>query len=155
LLPDVDRINNDTDFSWNIIRPKFFNGFQQSIAAFATSGLFLIIEHIVEYQSWLDDLVIKLNPFEVLYVGVKCPIKEIDKREVQRGDRQVGEGRSHIEDGVHTWSKYDLEVDTFINSPEENATLIIEFIEGKRSKENMFKKLYDKGGSLSRGDTFE
>lgn len=56
----------------------------------------------------------------------------------------MGEGHSHIEDGVHAWSKYDLGVDTFINSPEENATMIIEFIEGKRSKENMFKKLYDK-----------
>lgn len=45
--------------------------------------------------------------------------------------------------------EYELEVDTFINSPEENAILIIKFIEGKRNKENVFKKLYDKAQARS------
>lgn len=53
-----------------------------------------------------------------------CPLEELERREQQRGDRTIGEGRSHIEEGVHTLGPYDLEVDTHSQSPQENAKLI-------------------------------
>lgn len=144
VLPDTNRKVNDTDWSWNIIRPKFFSGFHYSIAAFAKANNFMIVEHIVEYQEWLNDLVIILSPFKVFYIGVFCPIEEIERREVKRGNRQIGEGQSHLEDGIHTWSGYDMTVDTFNKSPEENAQIIFKTIERKQSDQTIFDILFDK-----------
>jgi chloramphenicol 3-O phosphotransferase len=144
VLPDVNRKTNNTDWSWNIIRPKFFSGFHYSIAAFAKANNFMIVEHIVEYKEWLNDLVNILSPFKVFYVGVFCPIEEIERREIKRGNRMIGEGRSHLEDGIHTWSDYDLIVDTFNQTPEENARIIFQTIEKKKDDQTIFDILFEK-----------
>lgn len=144
MLAEVDRVNKDTDRSWNVLRPKFFDGFHRSIAAFAEAGLYLLVEHIVEYPEWLEDLVGFLNPFDVLYVGVYCPADEIDRRERRRGDRTIGEGRQHLDDGIHTWSGYDLTVDTFTHSTDENVDVILFHIESLCERETVFEKLYRK-----------
>ncbi|NJL20885.1 MAG: hypothetical protein HC895_08815 [Leptolyngbyaceae cyanobacterium SM1_3_5] len=57
-------------------------------------------------------------------MGVPCLLVELERRERERGDRTIGEGRSHLLDGVHTWGVYDFEVDTSVRSPQENACLI-------------------------------
>lgn len=46
ILPGVDRITPDTLNSWNVIRPKFFQGFHRSIPAFVAAGNRLIVEHV-------------------------------------------------------------------------------------------------------------
>jgi chloramphenicol 3-O-phosphotransferase len=71
-------------------------------------------------------------------------IEEIERREVKRGDREIGEGRSHIEDGIHTWSDYDITVDTFELSPSENALKIVNKIDEKQNEETFFSKLFNK-----------
>jgi chloramphenicol 3-O phosphotransferase len=44
---------------------------------------------------------------------VHCGLEEIDRRERERGDRRIGEGRTHvIVDRIHTFGPYDLDVDT-------------------------------------------
>lgn len=126
ILPNVDRSTNHGEFAWQVIRPRFFDGFHRCIAALAEAGNSLIVEHVLEYQSWLDDYVRLLAPYNVLFVGVHCPLEELERRERERGDRTVGEGRSHLLEGVHTWGEYDIEVDTSVYSPEENARLIQE-----------------------------
>ncbi|OHD57577.1 MAG: hypothetical protein A2014_02900 [Spirochaetes bacterium GWF1_49_6] len=142
MLPNADRVNNDTEWSWNILRPKFFDGFHRSIAAFAASGVYLLVEHIVEYASWFDELVTLLHPYSVLYIGVICPVEEIERREHERGDRQIGEGKSHIEDGIHTWSRYDIEVNTYLNTNEENLNIIIKAMKEMNPEESVFQKYY-------------
>ncbi len=61
------------------------------MAAFAVAGNDLIVEHVVEFQSWYDDCVRLLNDFDVFYVGIHCPIKELERREKMRGDLFVVE----------------------------------------------------------------
>lgn len=139
ILPKVDRKNHDTQWSWNVIRPMFFDGFHNTIAAFAKAGNFLIVEHVIEKQEWFDTLVKILSPFSLLYIGVFCPIEEINKREKQRGDREIGEGRSHIEEGIHNWSNYDVTIDTFVNSVEENVQTILEHISKYNKEESVFR----------------
>jgi chloramphenicol 3-O phosphotransferase len=68
------------------------------------------VEHIVECQSWADDLKVLLSPFDVFWVGVHAPVAEIERRERLRGNRQIGEGVYHLK--THTFCEYDLEVDT-------------------------------------------
>ena len=46
-------------------------------------------------------------------IGVHCALDELDRRERERGDRRLGEGRTHVTvDAIHTFGPYDLEVDT-------------------------------------------
>jgi chloramphenicol 3-O phosphotransferase len=124
ILPLVDRTEADEEWAWKVVRPRFFAGFHGCIAAFAGAGNPLIVEHVLEFQSWLDDCVRLLAAFDVFFVGVHCPLEELERRERARGDRDRGEGRSHLEEGVHSWGPYDFEVDTSIYSPGESAQLI-------------------------------
>ncbi|WP_428414784.1 chloramphenicol phosphotransferase CPT family protein [Pararhizobium sp.] len=91
-------------------RQRFFDGFHRSIAAFAQAGNDLIVEHIIEEQSWADQLNILLGDLDVFRIGVHAPIEEIERRERDRGNRQIGEARYHLK--THGFCTYDLEVDT-------------------------------------------
>jgi chloramphenicol 3-O phosphotransferase len=124
VVPPLDRTRAEGQARWREIRPRFFDGFHRAIAALAAAGNPLIVEHVLEQRSWFEDCVRLLEPFDVLFVGVHCPLDELERRERARGDRRIGEGRSHLEDGIHMWSRYDLQVNTVERSPLENAMLI-------------------------------
>ena len=141
ILPAVDRITPDTLTSWNVIRPKFFQAFHRSIPAFVSAGNRMIVEHVVEYDHWLRDLVELLSGCSVLYVGVTCPTSEIESRELRRGNRYLGEGRSHIEDGIHTWSGYDLTIDTHAQTCAENVARVLSALASFKPHESVFRRL--------------
>ena len=103
-------------------REAFFSGFHRSIAAFAEAGLNLLVEHIVEEQSWAHELTQLLEPFDVFWVGVTAPFNEIERREKVRGDRQIGEAREHLK--THVFCEYDIQVDT-TESLEKNVDAIV------------------------------
>ena len=88
----------------------FFDGFHRCVPALAAAGNNLIVEHIVETETWLSDLVRLLAPFDVFFVGVHCPLAELEARERRRGDRRTGEARNDFPT-VHVNRSYDFEVD--------------------------------------------
>jgi len=98
------------EFAWPSLRPAFFNGFHRCLPALVGAGNNLIVEHIVETDAWLDDLVHLLAPFDVFFVGVHCPLPELEAREWRRGDRRLGEARNDFST-VHINRTYDFEVD--------------------------------------------
>jgi chloramphenicol 3-O-phosphotransferase len=73
----------------------------------------------------------------VFYVGVTCPLGEIDSRELRRGNRYLGEGRSHIEDGIHTWSGCDLTVDTHAQTTAESVAAMLAALPSFNGKREM------------------
>lgn len=91
-------------------RGRFFDGFHRSIAAFAHAGNDLIVEHLIEEQSWADQLTTLFAGLDVFWIGVHAPIEEAERRERERGNRQTGEARYHLK--THAFCRYDLEVDT-------------------------------------------
>jgi len=105
-----DRIRNG-EFPWSGLRPAFFEGFHRTLPALAEAGNNLIVEHIVETREWMDRLIDLLNPFDVFFVGVHCPLPELERRERGRGDRPVGDARQDFAI-AHTFGCYDFEVDT-------------------------------------------
>jgi chloramphenicol 3-O phosphotransferase len=141
MLPRVDRTTHDTTWSWNVIRPKFFQGFHRSIPALVSAGSRVVVEHVVEREDWLHELVELLRYSSVFYVGVTCPLTEIESRERTRGDRCIGEGRSHIEDGVHTWSNYDFVVDTHAQNTTEIVASILAALPSFKEQESVFRRL--------------
>ena len=140
VLPAVDRQADAGPWAWRTVRPRFFDGFHRCIAALAAAGNPLIVEHVLERQAWCDALVRLLAPFDVFFVGVHCPLDELERRERLRGDRQPGEGRAHLAEGVHTWGPYDFTVDTAALTPAANAARIAAALPS-RSQPSAFRQM--------------
>ena len=96
------------EFAWKNLRDSFFEGFHHSIRAFALAGNNLVVEHIVENERWLNRLLVALEDVDVFYVGVHCPLEELERRERERGDRRIGEARADFAT-THTFGIYDFE----------------------------------------------
>lgn len=96
------------EFTWKHLREQFFEGFHRSIPAFAEPGNNLVVEHIVETKDWMHRLLVVLEDFDVFYVGVHCPLEELERRERHRGNRRKGEARADFAT-VHTIGEYDFE----------------------------------------------
>ena len=141
ILPKLNRESPDHNNSWNIIRPKFFSAFHKTIKSFTDSGNLVIVEHVIEKNSWLHELVDILKNNSVLYIGIMCPVEEIESRERARGDRYIGEGFSHIQDGIHTWSKYDLEIDTHQETVDNNISTVINSMKNYSRESSIFRNL--------------
>jgi chloramphenicol 3-O phosphotransferase len=90
----------DGELEWARMRPAVFDGFHRCLSALAGAGNNLIADHIIEQEHWLADLIQLLAPFDVFFVGVHCPLPELERRERQRGDRRPGEARRDF-DRVH------------------------------------------------------
>ena len=117
------------EFPWREMRTAFFDGFHRSLAAYASAGNNLIVEHIRDTENWLGDLTQLLAPFDVFFVGLHCPLDELVRREQARGDRRIG---SAAEDHarIHEGLLYDLELSSD-RSPENNATRLIAAWQGR------------------------
>ena len=55
VLP-MARIRNG-ELDWARMRPAVFDGFHRCLAAFAEAGNNLIVDHIIEQEQWMADLV--------------------------------------------------------------------------------------------------
>lgn len=97
-------------FDWPSMRPAVFDGFHRCLPAFAEAGNNLIVDHIIEQEQWLADLVELLSRLDVFFVGVHCPLPELERRERLRGDRRIGEARTDFH-AVHGFQEYDLDID--------------------------------------------
>jgi chloramphenicol 3-O phosphotransferase len=111
------------EFPWAALRPSFFEGFHLCLPALASAGNNLLVEHIVETQDWMQRLVQLLAPFDVFFVGLHCPLPELERREVERGDRRIGEARQDYQ-VVHTFGIYDIEINS-TDPLEQNVETVI------------------------------
>ena len=106
--------------------PKLFEGFYRSIAALAACGNRVIVDTIA-HEHGAQIFQPLFEPFNVVYVAVKCPLEELERREQARGDRVVGLARSQFF-AVDNFLRPDMEVDTHKHRAEECAVLIKQFI---------------------------
>src|SRR5829696_985308 len=109
VLP-LEKIRDGT-FSWDSMRPSIFTGIHQCLPALATAGNNLIFDHIIESKSWLENLLQSTSTLDVFFVGLHCSLSELERREIERGNRRIGEARADFET-VHSITTYDLELDS-------------------------------------------
>ncbi len=102
-------------------------GFHRMIAAKAKEGHLLIVDHVIEQQRWLKEMVQLCEGVEVIFIGVHCSLEELERREIKRGDRYLGLSRRQLRN-VHAHKIYDLEIDTTSNLPETCAAIIVEYL---------------------------
>jgi chloramphenicol 3-O phosphotransferase len=98
--------------------------FHVALRILAAGPFPIVVDHVFERRSWFDECLGALNENHVCYVGIRCPVEVIEKRELDRGDRRIGMGRWQA-DRVHEGMRYDLELDTSILSPSQCAQKIL------------------------------
>ena len=102
---------------------QWLAGYWGCLAAIAKTGSDVIAVGGWLQTSWLLDLADTIDGIDALCVGVYCPLEELEKREAERGDREIGYARSQY-DVVHTHAPYDVEVDTSEIAMDEAADRI-------------------------------
>lgn len=107
---------------------RFISGMHATAAALADSGLNVIVDHVILERHWLDEMTRLWAGFEVLFVGVRCPLEVVIERELGREDRTLGQAEAQF-DVVHRWTSYDVEVDTSVLTPGEAVARIVAALE--------------------------
>jgi len=111
------------EFQWSAMRDAFFEGFEHSLLAYVSRGNNLIVEHIMESRAWLLRLVRLLAGQDVFFVGLHCDLAELERREIARGDRRIGDARRDFHQ-IHSYCRYDAELDS-ATAHEANADRLI------------------------------
>jgi len=99
-------------------------------AACAGAGLDQVIDDVwlvPDQPAGLRDALLAAN---TLWVGVHCPLALAEQRERDRGDRIVGTVRGQHA-VVHTFRKYDVDVDTSAATPQECAGAILAVLDAR------------------------
>ncbi len=106
------------------LRPKvlmpLLSAFHRSLPLIAGCGFPMIIDHVIERRDWMDEIAEALRELNVYFVKVDCPLEELERREIARGDRQVGFAKMQL-DWVHRHGDYDAEVNTYTHTLEQNV----------------------------------
>jgi chloramphenicol 3-O phosphotransferase len=95
---------------------KLLAGMYRSIAGFATAGVDVVVDDVIYDRRVLKAAVEALGKSPVLFVGLRLPLVEAERRERERGDRGPG-GAAAWYELVHAHGIYDLELDTSLLSP--------------------------------------
>ena len=111
--------------------PTIIRGFHAAGAAIARAGNLIIMDDVLENEPpWVESLLELFKGLSIFFVGIHCPLEELERREKERKERKDGMARMQF-DQVHTIAIYDVEVDTSVLNPQECAEFIIDHIGGE------------------------
>jgi chloramphenicol 3-O phosphotransferase len=119
--------------------PAVISGLRRSVASLAQAGNNVLVDHLLQDDGALQECVENWVGLNVLFVGVKCPLKITEQREKKRSDRTIGTARSQFE-RVHAHDLYDLELDTSRLNVDECVAAIFGMINDK-PEESAFQAL--------------
>jgi chloramphenicol 3-O phosphotransferase len=106
------------------------NASQAYWAACAGAGLDQVIDDVWLVPGQPAGLQNALVAANTLWVGVHCPLAIAEQREAERGDRIAGTVRGQHA-LVHTFRKYDVDVDTSVATPRECAQAILTALDAR------------------------
>jgi chloramphenicol 3-O phosphotransferase len=92
----------------------------------AQLGNNIIVDDVSFGKKEVDEWRKVLNNFNVLWVGVTAPIKIIEQRERNRGDRKIGSAKWQTQ-RVHEGVVYDCMIDTYNDSLHDNVEFICNY----------------------------
>jgi chloramphenicol 3-O phosphotransferase len=125
MMPDHAYKRKDFLTTWF---PIFLTTFHRTVAAFAQSGIPVILDHVLEREGWLEDYQKATEGIRTVYIEVFCPLSVLEERERKRGDRVNGQARSQFNQ-VHKNVPYDLSVDTSRKDPATCVQEIMGFLQ--------------------------
>jgi chloramphenicol 3-O phosphotransferase len=102
-------------------------GFHRAVAGMAEAGNDIVVDHVLSERSRLLDCLSVMAGYDVVLVGLRCPLAELERRERARADRPPGLAALQFA-RVHAHGSYDVECDTSVYSPRECALQIKDFL---------------------------
>jgi chloramphenicol 3-O phosphotransferase len=109
---------------------RFISGIHATTAALADVGLNVIVYPVILERAWLEECARLWAKLDVLFVGVRCPLEVVLRRELEREEaRTHGQAEAQFE-VVHRWATYDIEVDTSVLTPDEAVARIMAAFDG-------------------------
>jgi chloramphenicol 3-O phosphotransferase len=103
-------------------------GFHRAVAGMAAAGNDVVVDHILGERWRLEDCLRVFDGLPVLFVGVRCSLPELERRERDRGNRTIGRAAVQFP-LVHEHGVYDVEVDSERHTPAECAAQIRDRLE--------------------------
>jgi len=101
----------------------------------------VIVDHVITSDRIFRQLTEEVRPYVLFKVHVTCPLAELKRREIARGDRHPGTAESSY---TYLYPKggYDLSVDTFESSTKDCADAILNVAINREwvAKRNQFLK---------------
>ncbi|TCP59363.1 adenylylsulfate kinase/chloramphenicol 3-O phosphotransferase [Tumebacillus sp. BK434] len=129
---------------WGILNMAA-SAMHHSIATFSDRGLNVVVDTVLleipQEATWLPECAEVLHDYPVLFVGVHCPLPELERRELERGDREIGQAKWQW-DKVHTHGLYDLEINTHETPSDACAAQIFAALEGLEPGQGAFAELH-------------
>jgi chloramphenicol 3-O phosphotransferase len=122
----ADHVRADDAVRRRVLWPVL-SAFHRSLPTLADCGFPVIVDHVLEARSWVEECARSLNGYRAFLVGVHCPLSILEERERNRGDRQIGFARWQFE-RVHAYGDYDFEVDTSREGPDEIARRLVDLV---------------------------
>lgn len=105
--------------------PRFVSLTHHIITALALLNQNVIADLLMTDKKAMEECMTLLSCYPVTFVRVHCPIEELERRELSRGDRHPGLAKSQF-NTVHADYDYDITVDTMTFNPVECALQIKE-----------------------------
>jgi len=102
---------------------RLMGGMRHAVCAMAEQGNNLVIDDVMFGGGEADEYRRLLKKFDFRLVGLFAPLDVLERRERERGDREIGLARWQYR-RVHAGIRYDLEVDMAARSPTEAARII-------------------------------
>ncbi|MCL1786673.1 MAG: chloramphenicol phosphotransferase CPT family protein [Defluviitaleaceae bacterium] len=129
ILPDKFNIfKNDTGENEKIWDQAIIN-YYHVIKMYSDRGYNVIVDGVLDDEAWVDVFVEILHDNPVLFVHVTCPEAELTRRELARGDREIGLAVEQLDYLCPKEPFYDITVDTHVNTANECADKIIALLE--------------------------
>lgn len=113
-----------TELQFGDIGRQTLKGMRRAAAAFATTGIDVVIDDLLVEEDFLHDYLNVFRGFAVTFVGVHCDLSTLNSRERSRPYRFPGTAASHS-DRVHDGCCYDVEIDTVISRPRASARVVV------------------------------
>ena len=104
-----------------------YNLYNGCVKLISDQGKDIIVDTVMYSKDSLISFADVFHDYNVIMIKVICPVEELNRREIQRGDRDIGLAASQIK---HMESKvnYDLIIDTHAHSLEECTRQIIKLL---------------------------
>ncbi len=125
ILMSPDKFNDyeNGDFS---VQYKFASKFFYVVKLYSDLGFDLIVPYMFFKNSEpLQDFKVLLKDYPVFVANISCPVEELEKREIKRGNRKIGSAEEQL-NLLETDFENSATVNNFINSNETCADKIID-----------------------------
>ena len=121
--PDGFRFQRDADSVRIAVGPlgeQLLLAWRRACAALWFPGVYVTVDDVRFADGWQAEWRSCLKDVPHIFIGVHCDLATLERREQERGNREIGLARGHFVD-VHNGVRYDVEVDSARLTVEEAA----------------------------------